>query len=235
MFTKIMISEFPICYRLKIAVFALATSWGLLLPTFSAAADLSVFDEPIDSAEANRVQIWFPVERDQNCRVTVEVIDDSGTVVRHLFDELLRRGYYNLYWDKKDDSGRFVAPGAYGYRVNDCGKIRTGEVEASFGFWELHSSVNASDSLPESEVLLSIDADSAVVSLEIRNRRGVSVDHPFADSVLTRGLHHLTWTPPRRGYGGWFEYRLTVGDYIRSGRIIPTYPPDSSVDKRPFR
>ncbi|HOP07943.1 MAG TPA: FlgD immunoglobulin-like domain containing protein [candidate division Zixibacteria bacterium] len=224
-------SDIQLKIRIIAAIFGLVGFLLGLPPVFAGERELTILEEPLDPDEADRVRIWFPVEHNQNCRVTVEIVDDSGVVIRRLFDELLRRGYYNLYWDKRDDSGRVAPAGEYLYRIDDCGSTRTGKVEARYSFWELHSSVSKSDSLPENELILVTDTDSAVVSFEIRTRRGSVLDRPIEDSLFSQGRHAISWTPPKRGYGGWFEYRLTVGDCVKGGRIHPTYPPDTTANK----
>ncbi|RME32190.1 MAG: hypothetical protein D6800_00015, partial [Candidatus Zixiibacteriota bacterium] len=66
---------------------------------------------PLDSAEARQVRIWVPVAHRNPCAVTIAIMNRQGDTLRHFVTALMRRGYYNFYWDKKDDSGRFVSPG----------------------------------------------------------------------------------------------------------------------------
>jgi flagellar hook assembly protein FlgD len=80
-------------------------------------ADLTT--PPADSAEAERVRIWVPIQRQSRCRLTIDILNDSNRVIRHLVDRLISEGYYNFYWDKKDDSGMIVKPGAYAYVLNE--------------------------------------------------------------------------------------------------------------------
>ncbi len=51
-------------------------------------------------------------------KVSVEIIDDSGEIVRRLIDAILPAGHYWVYWDRRDDNGRRTFPmGRYSYRV----------------------------------------------------------------------------------------------------------------------
>ena len=59
-------------------------------------------DRPKDSADTKNLHIWFPIERDNYGRVTIEILNDSSVVIRHFLDVALSRGYFNIYWDKKN-------------------------------------------------------------------------------------------------------------------------------------
>ncbi len=108
----------------------------VLLSTFSPVAAGQTLKEimtpPADSADRENLRIWVPVERGSRCRLTVDILDDSNRVVRHLVNYLAGRGYHNYYWDKKDDSGAFVDSGSYTYLVDNCGKKKRGQIQVSF-------------------------------------------------------------------------------------------------------
>ena len=175
---------------------------------------------PEDPEEAQRVRIWLPVERSSRCRVTIELIDDRGRGVRHLLDLPLSSGYYNFYWDKKDDSGRFVEPGTYRYLIDDCGRRRNGKVEARFKKWETRSRLYLLDGPQSATVGFDLTEDSALVSINILNRRGRLVDAPLADSLMNKGQYVYEWVPPSGGYRSRYVLRLTVGDFTHSIDIV---------------
>lgn len=91
-----------------------------------------IMTPPADSVDRENLRIWVPVERGSRCRMTVDILDDSNQVVRHLVNYLAGRGYHNYYWDKKDDSGAFADSGSYTYLVDNCGKKKRGQIQVSF-------------------------------------------------------------------------------------------------------
>ena len=108
----------------------------VLLTTFNPAAAGQTLKEimtpPADSADRENLRIWLPIERRSKCRLTVDIMDDSNHVVRHLVNYLAGRGYHNFYWDKKNDSGTFVDSGTYRYRIDDCGNKKRGQVKVVY-------------------------------------------------------------------------------------------------------
>lgn len=151
---------------------------------------------PADSAEAERVRIWLPIERQSRCRITIDILNDSNRVIRHLVDRLMSRGYYNFYWDKKDDSGRFVKTGEYAYLVNDCGQKSYGQVAAKFKKWEVASCVYPPEEMWSPKLRFELLEDSALVSIHLYNRRDRLVDSPVVDSLMNKGNYEFEWTPP---------------------------------------
>lgn len=178
------------------------------------ATDITV--RPEDSLQAENQRIWLPVEINGSCRIVVTIFDKDGSLVRHLVDQLLKPGYYNFYWDKIDDSGRFVAEGAYNYTVNGCKLKRRGKLTAQYGRWERLCRIQPMlDSLPLS-VRLELDEDSALVSVDIVHRNGHKVATPVKDSLLNRGVHYLSWQPHKLAVSGIYRFHLTVGDFKRT-------------------
>ena len=55
-------------------------------------------------------------------RVTVEVRNMAGGLVRRLVDELASPGFYAVMWDGRNDGGQRVASGVYYYQL-DVGPI----------------------------------------------------------------------------------------------------------------
>ncbi len=174
---------------------------------------------PADSAEAERVRIWLPVERQSRCRVTIDILNDSNRVIRHLVDRLMSHGYYNFYWDKKDDSGRFVKTGEYAYLVNDCGQKSYGQVAAEFRKWEVASCVYPPEEMWSPKLRFELLEDSALVSIHVYNRRNRLVDSPIVDSLMNKGKYDFEWTPPETVTRGIYTLKLTIGDFTHSVEI----------------
>ena len=172
-----------------------------------------------DSAEAERVRIWLPIERQSRCRVTIDILNDSNRVIRHLVDRLMSHGYYNFYWDKKDDSGRFVKTGEYAYLVNDCGQKSYGQVAAKFKKWEVASRVYPPEETWSSKIRFELLEDSALVSIHLYNRRDRLVDSPVVDSLMNKGKYEFEWTPPETVTRGIYTLKLTIGDFTHSVEI----------------
>ncbi len=168
---------------------------------------------PLDTLDAERVRIWVGIERDSRCRLTINILDDSNTVVRHLVDYLPSRGYYNFYWDKRDDAGERVPSGQYQYIVDNCHKISKGILEVQYSFWEEHSSVSQPDTTRTFAIELYLKADSANVTMLICNGRGRQFNQVCVDSLLNKGRHLLEWRPATVPYRGNYIIKLLVGDY----------------------
>ena len=195
----------------------------LLLGFWAALSGQTSFEDvttpPADSAEAERVRIWLPLERQGRCRVTIDILGDSNRVIRHLVDRLMPGGYHNFYWDKKDDSGRYVKPGRYLYFVNNCGKKSYGEVFAEFKKWELASRVYPPQESWSSAIEFELLKDSAGVSIRVFNRRGKLVDEPIVDSLMYRGRYEFKWKPGERVPRGFYTLKLTIGDFTHRVNI----------------
>ncbi len=174
---------------------------------------------PADSMEAERVRIWVPIYRQSHCRVTIGILNDSNQVIRHLVERLMSGGYYNFYWDKMDDSGLYVKPGAYAYVVNDCGKKRYGEVVAEFKKWEAASRLYPPMEKWSTKIGLELLEDSALVSIHILNRRGKLMDKPVVDSLMNQGKYEFEWTPGENIRRGIFTLKLFIGDFTRTIEI----------------
>lgn len=176
----------------------------------------SVAEKPADSAEAERVRVWLPVERRQQCRLAVEILDSSGAVICHLIDHLLGFGYYNFYWDKKDDSGRYVRPGSYQYKISDCGKTRFDSLEAWFDIDEALGDIQVRPGRPQDAALIEIFSDSASVSIQVMDLKGALLDSPVIDSLFGRGRHTFVWTPDKSVAGGKYVMNVAIGQFVRS-------------------
>jgi len=178
---------------------------------------------PFDTADAQNVRIWIPVERPNACQLTIRIFDSTGAVVRHLFDNLVGAGYYNFYWDKRDDTGAQVAPGRYKYAAENCGKKEEGAVMAAYSKWErLCRVVGAADG-DSSAVDIEILADSASVSIYVYTIRDLLVDSVATDSIMYKGTHRFRWNSEEmigatgrrvKASPGNYKALITVGDYV---------------------
>ncbi len=169
---------------------------------------------PEDTVEAANRRIWVPVERKNRCRVTIDIFDQKGEKIRTLFDALLGEGYFNFWWDKRDDSLHLVEPGIYDYKVVDlCAKERTGTVIAAYREWERRCRMEVLENKYPRGVILELLEDSAIVSARVLKFNGGPADVPFVDSLMNRGIHRLEWNPPPSVLPGRYKMMVTVGDY----------------------
>jgi hypothetical protein len=188
---------------------------SFVLMTNTAAAEPqaeNLLTPPEDTAEAARVRIWLPLERNTQCRVTLTIRDDSGQVVRQVLDHVLGPAYYNFYWDKRDDSGRWVPPGEYRWVAEDCRGTHEGTVVAVYQPWEREARFRAPDSLDPGRFILKLDSGSVDVSLVVRNKRDILIDSLWTDTTLEAGRHPVDWTPPP-GYAGDFYLEAEIGGF----------------------
>ena len=174
---------------------------------------------PADSAEAERVRVWVPIERHSRCLVTIDILNDSNKVIRHLVNRLLSHGYYNYYWDKRDDSGQFVKPGKYVYLLNDCGKKSYGEVTAEFKKWETESRFYPPEKKWSTKIGFELLTDSGNVSIQIYNRRDKLIDRPVVDSLMNRGRYEFEWSPAVTIPRGIYILKLIIGDFTYATEI----------------
>ena len=167
---------------------------------------------PIDTAEAQRLRLWLPLERPARCRTLIDIFDLHGQPVRRMVDQLMDQGYYNFYWDKLDDSGYFVEPGDYRWRAISCRDTVLGELTALYHRWERSSRVEVIDSVGSARFLIELDIDSAQVTATILNHRGRHISDLVQDTLLSKGQHYLSWEPPS-GYAGRFIVVVSVGGF----------------------
>jgi flagellar hook assembly protein FlgD len=181
---------------------------------------------PDDSVERENVRIWVPVERPSSCRLVINIMDSSKQVVRHLLDYVASSGYYNFYWDKRDDSGRQVEPGIYVYEVDDCGTKKKGQLKAEFRKWERESRVQID---PDTTgFVLELLEDSAAVRIEwydFKNRLKVRL---YLDDEMSRGTYHFNWIGNREGNNialvpslrqGFYVQRVKVGEFVHEDTL----------------
>ncbi|MEA2031743.1 MAG: FlgD immunoglobulin-like domain containing protein [candidate division Zixibacteria bacterium] len=178
---------------------------------------------PPDSVEAERVRIWVPVEKTSRCRVRINIMDSTGDTVRHFVNFLPNPGYYNFYWDKKDDSGRRVPAGTYPYVIEDCGDHkRRREVIAKYSRWEEISTIVPPDSAHPFRIELELDEDSARCSLRYYTHREYQIDSLFVDSLLNKGKYQFNWNPSWKIRPGNYIIKLMIGNYVYVRKVTYT-------------
>lgn len=188
-------------------------------PHIQTFADLQV--PPDDPTEAARVRIWFPIQRHSNCRVRVEVLDSSGTVIRHLLSRLMSDGYYNIYWDRRDDSGRFVPPGVYPVRINDCGTIRDATVEAAYRLYENTTTLGVTQDSSGALINLALPEDSLAVAFHLKMVSAKDDGRPFLDTVLNAGPHRLPIRLAKDVVGGRYMIALIInGGFVKETEFV---------------
>ncbi len=57
-------------------------------------------------------------EAPESGEVVVEIYNVKGQFVRRVFDAYITKGEYNVFWDGKDERGRYVATGFYMYNLH---------------------------------------------------------------------------------------------------------------------
>ncbi len=208
-------------------ILGLLTATVVLCPTVSQAQTVSGLSvKPPDSAEAERVRIWVPVETTSKCRHQINIMDSTGDTVRHLIDWLPSPGYYNFYWDKRDDSGLRVEPGFYPYVIENCGgEKRRRKVEALFSHWEVSSVFSPFDTANPFRIELELLDDSALVSIEYFTHNNRLLASPVVDSLCNRGQHMFDWSGGKRARRGNHIIKVSVNDYLYMREV--TYFPEN--------
>jgi len=174
---------------------------------------------PADSADAENLRIWYSIERPSRCRMNISITDMARTPVRTLLDRPLGKGIYNFYWDKKDDSGRYVEPGRYLYKIDYCGKIKYGNLLVEYKKWE-NTSFFYQDTLSDSvRFNFGFLEDSARVTLEIFKGFKTFLESPIVDSLMNRGEYSYVWRPDKDTRPGWYIFRWYVDDYLREFKV----------------
>jgi hypothetical protein len=185
----------------------------------------SLQQAPADTAEAHRVRIWLGIERTSSCRVTVDIADSAGTVVRHLLSRLLNSGFYNIYWDKRDDSGRYAPPGSYVVHINDCGQESTGEITAVYRPFENLTELSVDAAKSPAQISISLAADAVGVTLKIFTMADNEVATVARDTLLKEGTHALLLTVDNPISRGRYLLRLYINErFVRETEFTYTKP-----------
>jgi flagellar hook assembly protein FlgD len=181
---------------------------------------------PRDSVERENVRIWVSVERPNPCRLTVNILDSNHNVIRHMIDFPAPGGYHNFYWNKKDDSDRFVAPGVYNVEIDDCGNKKTARVKAEYKKWERESRVEFEKDT--SGFVLELMEDSADVRVEWFNIKLKLLARVYLEDNMQKGTYYFNWTSdydgkkivlvPQFGHGFYIQ-QVKVGEFIHEDTI----------------
>ncbi len=168
---------------------------------------------PVDTEDAQNVRIWIGLERKGRCRVTVNIVNSQADTVKHFLKATMGGGYFNYYWDKKDDSGNFVPEGNYRYVLKDCDRIKDHyKLKVQYKPWERESIISTVNLKKNGIIEIDLLKDSALVNLIIENVRGIVIDTTIVDSIMNTGHHEIVW-PRSKKPSGKYTARLTVGDY----------------------
>jgi len=174
---------------------------------------------PADSADAERVRIWFEVDQRGSSRVRVNISEGNRRIIRHLAEVRLSKGYYNIYWDKKDDDGQFVRPGRYFYDLTIGPKQIRKTLTAEYIPGERECRLFVGEKKTRPSIRFDLLADSLPVSLEIQSRRGKQVLVPFTDSLMHTGRYEYVWEPAEGISYSQYIFRLQVKDFIHEAAV----------------
>ena len=181
---------------------------------------------PADSVSRENLKIWVPIERTSSCRLSVEILDSGNMVVRHFIDYVAKPGYYNFYWDKRDDSEKFVEPGVYKVVIDDCGKKSESKVKAEFMKWERESRVEIDKDT--AGFTLTLLSDSANVRVDWFNEKNRLVVTLFIEDGMVKGDYRFNWTGVIDGKNinlipdlnpGFYVQKVKVGEFIHADTI----------------
>lgn len=179
---------------------------------------------PEDAVDAERVRIWIPVETTGKCRLDITIFNKSGKPVRHLINFLAKPGYYNFYWDKKDNSDNFVPPGLYPYTIKYCGgKTRKRELTVQYSKWEKAVIFAPLDTSKVFDIGFKILEDSVPTSIFICYRKGNPLDTVLMDSLLDKGDYRFEWSPDKKIRRGNYMIKVILGNYLYKREV--TYLP----------
>ena len=171
---------------------------------------------PEDSIDARLLKIWVPVEGTRVCEVEIDITDGEGAVVRHLLGRRLNEGYYNIYWDKKDDSGQYVPKGEYKYVLRSCPRKEINKLYVRYTKGENSCLIKKGDDLNRPFFDFTILDDSVRVSLEVVNRIDKPIEVLFSDSLMSRGDYRFVWEPDSLVLSGQYIFKLKVEDFTKS-------------------
>lgn len=173
-------------------------------------SDLQVI--PRDSTNAEKMKIWIPV-KNSFCDVKVNILDDQNTPVRHLLERKISNGYYNIFWDKKDDSGKFVPLGGYKVAVIACSYRKIQPIDVSYRDGENSVYYTVDDYNDKPSLTVQLLNDSVDTRLDIYNNRDIFIENLFNDSVWSGGEHRVNWSADKLMTSGNYFFKLTLSGY----------------------
>lgn len=167
---------------------------------------------PYDTTNAQSMKIWFPV-RAENCDVKLSILDQNYKQVRLLIKQSIRNGYYNIYWDKKDDSGRFVQEGMYKVATISCDYKRLEPITVSYTSGENLAYITANDDIQNPSVTIQLLDDSLHLSIDVLNRVKNYNSTIVSDSLTLRGDVTFNWVPSEVTPTGNYYYKVKVNNF----------------------
>ena len=207
--------SFDVMKKAILKAFYLALTFSVALAGEPNLRDLMT--PPADTIDAQRIRIWMPIEHSQTCLVKVTVVDSLGNHVRTVIEKTFSPSYYNFFWDKKDDSGRYVPEGTYTSVISDlCAPERRSDMAVVYAPGELSGLVVQPGARISDSLFFEISKDSVVVSLEMLNRRDILEIVPFTDSLFDKGTYVFSWQTGFPRTPGPYTARITIDGYLRT-------------------
>jgi hypothetical protein len=171
---------------------------------------------PADPDEAERLRIWVPATKNTRCRMTIEIRDGRNQLVRELVNELISPGYYNYYWDKKDDSGHWADTGRYLAVADICGDKRYSDVYVEYVPGERALQTETVGGENRDTLVYRVAADSTPVQIGVYDLGGKVMAEAVVDTMLSAGEYRLSlqpeWVVPKVETR--YEIRLLVREYV---------------------
>ena len=135
------------------------------------------------------------------------------------FRQLLGKGYYNFYWDKRDDRGRHVPEGPYSYRLEDCSRDSSWPLTVVYKEGEKDCLFFRPIDRATPQFGYEIIGDSVVATLEILRNNRKPYKTIFADSLMAIGQYRYEWAPDSTDLEGWYIIRMTAGSLEYSSKF----------------
>ncbi len=188
----------------------------MIVPSVFGHSKSNYLTPPEDSADTENMRIWVPVERSTNCRIMIDIFDSKGQMIRQFINKNHPVGYYNYFWDKKDDNKLYVDEGDYKYRIQGCGLDKSGTLKVIYKKWERFCTVDLFPGKKPEGLNFTLKRDSALISIDIHYFTGKLIDKPIIDSVMNRGSHKFHWQPPESVLPGRYKVKIYVGDIMET-------------------
>lgn len=209
-----MVSDMKSILNLILIVAGSLLICGVTIHSTQAQTELSKMSvAPEDSVQAENLRVWLAQEETVVCRFEVKIFDMDGNMVRLMLNRLMSPGYYNLYWDRRDDSGRWVPEGDYVYTTNGCGGNRRGRLKVEYKPGERNARLLIDNYARTGEVGFLV-VDSTEVTFQLCNYRGTPFMTVYRDTLLPPGVYRRTWVPDETFRQNRFLVRLTYNGFV---------------------
>lgn len=176
-------------------------------------------EEPTDSIQEDQRRIWLANESGRTLRIRIDIFDRSNRVVRHFVEANIGPGYVNIYWDKKDDSGLWVSPGEYQYRIDLQGKEKTGKLIASFDPSELLVQIYPEAKDSPGLIRYDILGDSVLVTAGVYLLGGKRISVSIVDSLHLKGSYQFKWNNPGDTHKAAYRFKLKAAGVTHKTKI----------------